>query len=765
MQTPSYHQHEEFQNRSTKLTEIRALGIDPYPAKFTPTQTAHALQHKYESRQLAGSEEAEAGKTEHVTLAGRLVLFRAMGKNAFAHLQDPTGRIQLMFNRDQTKVESLPESPELTSLKFIEKKIDLGDIIGVEGHIFRTHTGEVTVYVKKLTLLCKTLLPLPDKHSGLTDKGVRYRKRWLDLITNPEVATTFRLRSRILHLIRHYFEKAEFMEVETPILQNIYGGAAARPFTTELHAQHQNMYLRISIEISLKKLLVGGMERIFEISKVFRNEGIDRTHNPEFTMLEAYAAYWDYNDVMVLTENLFEYIALELFGKTEITLQREGTDYTIDLKAPWKRMSMKEAVHQYGKINVDDLSDDQMRKILFEKEFDPKEIKSAPRGILIAKLFEELAEEHLIQPHHIIDHPIETTPLCKLHRDPKLRKEQLVERFESFILGNEMCNAYTELNDPELQRQLLVEQNEKKDAGDEEAHPLDEEFIEAICQGMPPTGGLGIGIDRLVMLFTQAPSIRDVLFFPIMRADEGGAAAPKRSTQGVLSIDPAITLSYPHAKMGILICKGLNNEGRYPEIESLLRETEEEVRQKYTVEGLATLPKILDWREAYRKFGFSPSTHRSSVEALLRRVLQGKLLPSINPIVDLYNIVSLKYVLAAGGDDLDKIEGGITLTVANGSELFIMLGTDKPEPIKKGEVIYRDDKEVLCRSWNYRECEKTKITPATKNVCLVLEGLEHTSTEELHAAISRLKTFLEKYCQGSYQEFFLNKDNIEAPLK
>jgi lysyl-tRNA synthetase class 2 len=764
MQKPSYHQHEEFQNRSAKLAEIRALGIDPFPAKFTPTQTAHALLHKYESHELAGSDEAEAGKTQQVNLAGRLVLFRAMGKNAFAHLQDSTGRIQLMFNRDQTKVEGLSDSPELTPLKFIEKKIDLGDIIGVEGHIFRTHTGEVTVYVKKLTLLCKTLLPLPDKHAGLTDKGVRYRKRWLDLITNMEVADTFRLRSRILRLIRNYCEKSEFMEVETPILQNIYGGAAAAPFITELHAQHQLMYLRISLEISLKKLLVGGMDRIYEISKVFRNEGIDRTHNPEFTMLEAYASYWDYNDMMVFTEKLFEHIAVELFGKTNITIQREGTDYTIDLKAPWIRMSMKEAVRHYGKLNVDDLSEDQMRKILVEKEFDPKEINTAPRGILIAKLFEEFAEEHLVQPHHIIDHPIETTPLCKLHRDPKLRKEQLVERFESFILGSEMCNAYTELNDPELQRQLLVEQNEKKDAGDAEAHPLDEEFVEAICQGMPPAGGLGIGIDRLVMLFTQAPSIRDVLFFPIMRADEG-AVAVKRSTQGLLSIDPAIVASYPHAKMGVLNCKGLNNEVHNPEIEALLRATEEEVRQKYNVEGLATLPKIAEWRDAYRKFGFSPSAHRSSVEALLRRVLQGKQLPSISPIVDLYNIVSLKYVLAAGGDDLDKVEGGITLTVADGSELFIMLGADKPEPIKKGEVIYRDDKEVLCRSWNYRECQKTSIMPTTRNVCLMLEGLEHTTMHELQTAISNLKELLQKYCGGSYQEFFLNKDCVEALLK
>ncbi len=768
MQTPDYHQHEEFKNRTLKLGEIRALGIDPYPAKFMPTETAHALQHKYESRELSGSEEAEAGKTQHVVLAGRLVLFRAMGKNAFAHLQDSTGRIQLMFNRDHTQVAGLPESPELTPLKFIEKKIDLGDIIGVEGHIFRTQKGELTVYVNTMTLLCKTLLPLPDKHSGLSDKGVRYKKRWLDLITNPDVAATFRLRSRILHLIRNYCEKNEFMEVETPILQNIYGGAAARPFTTELNAQNQMMYLRISLEISLKKLIIGGMERIYEISKVFRNEGIDKTHNPEFTMLEAYAAYWDYDDMMVFMEGLFEYIALELFGKTEVVLQREGVDYTIELKAPWRRMSMKDAVHQYGKINVDKLTDDEMRKILIDTgEIDPQEVKTAPRGILIAKLFEQFAESHLIQPHHIIDHPIETTPLCKLHRDPNLRKEHLVERFESFILGSEMCNAYTELNDPELQRSLLEDQSGKRDAGDEEAHPLDEEFVEAICQGMPPTGGIGIGIDRLVMLFTKAPSIRDVLFFPIMRADESpGTIQKKKRTDGKMyfSIDPMIPGMYPAVKMGILVCKGLNNEGHYPEIVSQLRQVEEDLRQKYTIEGLATLPKIADWREAYRKFGFSPSAHRSSIEALLRRVLQGKQLPSISPIVDLYNITSLKYILAAGGDDLDRVEGGITLTVADGSELFIMLGTDKPEPIKKGEVVYRDDKEVLCRCWNYRECEKTKITPGTKNVCLVLEGLDHSSSEEIHQAIAELKQLLLKYCQGTYQEHFLDKTHLEATL-
>lgn len=520
---PEYHNTEEFQNRSRKLLEIRALGVDPYPPKYPTTQKCATLAIDAETKDVGHHDDAASGNTEKVFVSGRLVLFRSMGKNAFAHIQDETGRIQIMCNRDLTQVEGLNPTEELSHHKFIEKKLDLGDIIGVEGHLFKTQRGELTIFVKTLTLLCKSLLPLPDKHSGLADKGIRYRKRWLDLITHPESLERFRIRSRILLAIRHYFEEAGFEEVETPILQNIYGGAAARPFQTHLHALHQDMYLRIALEISLKKLIVGGMQKIYEIGKNFRNEGIDKTHNPEFTMLEAYAAGWDYHDMMSFTENLFESIALELFGDTKVrfTSEQDATAIVIDLKAPWRRLSMKEAIHTYADINVDAMTEDEMRKKLLEQtHIDPKGVKAAPRGALISMLFEEFAEKHLIQPHHIIDHPIETTPLCKPHRDPQLRKEGLVERFESFILGREMCNSYTELNDPELQRELLVEQADKRDQGDLEANPLDEEFIEAICQGMPPTAGVGIGIDRLVMLFTCADSIRDILFFPLMRPED-----------------------------------------------------------------------------------------------------------------------------------------------------------------------------------------------------------------------------------------------------
>ncbi len=533
---PEYHHHEEFQNRTRKLAEIREAGIEPYPHAFSPSINAQHLNEKYTNVETGHSEEAMEGKTERVMIAGRLVLFRSMGKNAFAQLQDEGERIQIMFNRDATTLEGYSPTTEsngeaISPMKFIEKKIDLGDILGIEGYVFRTNKGELTVFAKHVTLLCKTLLPLAEKHAGLADKELRYRKRWLDLITNSDVQKTFRMRSRILHLIRGFFDSHGFMEVETPVLQSVYGGAEARPFITTLNALEQEMFLRISLEPSLKKLVVGGMNRIFEIGRVFRNEGIDRSHNPEFTLLEAYAAYWDYNDMMRLVENLFDMLARTLHGKTKIAVKiSETEEVEVDFKAPWIRMTMKESLLRYAQIDADKLTDDQMRKLLIDSnEMDPKKVKEFPRGLLIANLFAIHVEHHLVQPHHIIDHPIETTPLCKPHRNVEDRKNGIVERFESFVLGSEISNAYSELNDPVLQRALFEKQVDRREAGDEEASPLDEEFIEAICQGMPPTGGVGIGIDRLVMMLTNSHSIRDVLYFPWMKPEP--AEKPVLATQ------------------------------------------------------------------------------------------------------------------------------------------------------------------------------------------------------------------------------------------
>lgn len=519
---PLYREQEEFQNRLRKLTELRDLGIEPYPHRFVPTHQAAEIEALYADQPVGHSDEAALSNTPPVVVAGRLVLFRAMGKNAFGHLQDETGRIQVMFNRDATQVDGLNAVPgnEMTPLKCVEKKFDLGDILGVAGSLFRTQKGELTVFAHQVTLLSKTLLPLADKHSGLQDKELRYRKRWLDLISRPEVRDTFRLKSRLTRLIRDYFDARGFIEVETPVLQSLYGGADAKPFTTTLHALDQEMFLRISPEISLKKLIVGGMGRVFEIARCFRNEGIDRNHNPEFTLLEAYAAYWDYNDMMRCMEELYETLAMTIFGSTRIPahLPDTGEAVEIDVKAPWPRLTMKASLQQLAGLDVDTLSDDAMRTYLLNQGHgDAKKVAGLSRGLLIAALFGVAVEPKLIQPHHIIDHPEETTPLCKRHRDPT--QQGIIERFESFILGQEICNAYSELNDPERQRILLEQQAARRLAGDEEAAPFDEEFIEALCQGMPPTGGLGIGIDRLMMLFSDSHSIRDVLYFPWMKPD------------------------------------------------------------------------------------------------------------------------------------------------------------------------------------------------------------------------------------------------------
>ena len=515
-----YHEFDEYKNRRKKLEEIRALGVDPYPHKYEITHSvADVLSNYSEEDQIGSFEDGKEMRSDHVKVAGRVVLHRSMGKNIFASIQEEGERIQVLFNRDHTQVHGL-SSEEVTAHKFLEKKVDLGDIIGVEGHLFRTKKGEMTVFAKEVTLLTKSVLPLPDKHSGLVDKESRYRKRWLDMIASKEVIETFKMRSRITSLIRTYLEDAGFMGVETPILEGIYGGAQAKPFNTHLNALKKDLFLRIATELPLKKLIVGGIPKVYQLGKVFRNEGIDATHNPEFTSLEFYASYWDYTDMMTFTENLYTFLAEKIFGTTILKdrKDRSGNAHDINLKGPWIRISMKDAIKKYGDYDVDVMSEEQMCAELKEKSMiDHKKLKDAKRGLLISYMFEEFAESSLIQPHFIIDHPIETTPLCKLHRDKKLADEGIVERFEAFILGVEICNSYSELNDPILQRELLEQQQRLLEGGDEEASPIDEEFIESICQGMPPCAGNGIGIDRLVMLFTKESSIRDVLFFPMMR--------------------------------------------------------------------------------------------------------------------------------------------------------------------------------------------------------------------------------------------------------
>jgi len=483
--------------RILKLGELRKAGIDPYPKKYNVEDYSAILLQKF-------SEINEFNEGQFpVKMAGRIMSIREHGKTAFLNIQDTTGNIQLYIRKDRLGDWSFDE---------VFKKLDIGDIIGVEGWVFRTRTGELTVLVEKLALLTKSLRPLPEKWHGLKDKEIRYRQRYADLIVNPEVKKVFLTRTKIVQTIREFLNKRSFIEVETPVLQPIYGGAMARPFVTHHNALDMDLYLRIADELYLKRLIVGGIDRVYEISKDFRNEGMDRDHNPEFTMLELYQAYADYNDMMVIAEEMIANTAREIFGTAVINYQGDEIDFT----PPWRRISMLDAIKEATGIDIKVASNEELLKIASERE--PEIPKTILRGKLIFFLFEEFVEPNLIQPTFIIDHPTEISPLAKKKSDD----ESLTERFEIFIGRLELGNAFSELNDPIDQKERLLDQVRQREAGDEEAQVMDDDFIRALEYGMPPTGGLGIGVDRLVMLFTDMSSLRDVIFFPHMRSETTG---------------------------------------------------------------------------------------------------------------------------------------------------------------------------------------------------------------------------------------------------
>lgn len=486
--------------RREKLDKIRALGVEPYGQKFEWDH--HAADIRKEAEQLEKDE-------THVRIAGRIMIRRGQGKTAFCVLRDQTGDIQVYFKRDE-----LPENEWA-----LFKLVDIGDILGIEGTVFTTHTGELTVRVLHFTMLSKSLRPLPEKWHGLTDKEQRYRQRYLDLIMNPEVRETFAKRAAMMSAIRKWYTDHGFLEVETPVLQPLYGGANAKPFTTHFNALDMTMYLRIAPELYLKRLLVGGYERIFEITRNFRNEGMDTRHNPEFTAIETYQAYGDIEDVINQTEQIVAACAMASYGSMKFTYE----DTEIDVTPPWPRLTMAEAVKKYTGEDFDACQTIEDARAIADKlhveygEYDGF-------GKILSECFDAYVEEHLIQPVHITKHPIEVSPLSKL--DPKDPRYTI--RFESYVYGRELANGFSELNDPIDQRKRFELQVEERKHGDDEAHPIDEDFLTALEYGMPPTGGLGIGLDRLFMLMTNSASIRDVLLFPAMKPE---TALEKKTAQ------------------------------------------------------------------------------------------------------------------------------------------------------------------------------------------------------------------------------------------
>ena len=477
------------QIRRDKLKELQEAGKDPFEiTKFNRTNTAGEVKANYEKFEQ-----------KDVTVAGRIIAKRIMGKASFCTIQDCDEKIQSYVSINDLGEESYK----------LFKTYDIGDIIGITGFVFKTRTEEISVHAKEVTLLSKSLRPLPEKFHGLKDVDLRYRQRYVDLIVNPEVKETFILRSKIIKEVKAYLDSKGYLEVDTPILNTIAGGAAARPFITHHNTLDIDMYLRIANELYLKRLIVGGFDKVYEMGRMFRNEGMDIKHNPEFTNIELYSAYEDYNDMMDITEDMFRTVAQKVLGTAKINYQ--GVD--IDLESPWKRITMIDAIKEVTGIDFNAIeTDEQAVKIAEEKKVEIDPIKKT-RGDIINTFFEEFVEETLTQPTFIYDYPVEVSPLTK--RKPT--DKRLTERFEVFIGGREYGNAYSELNDPIDQYERFKKQTEARDAGDEEANMMDEDFITALEYGMPPTGGLGIGIDRLIMLLTNSASIRDVLLFPTMK--------------------------------------------------------------------------------------------------------------------------------------------------------------------------------------------------------------------------------------------------------
>ncbi|MFQ6015417.1 MAG: lysine--tRNA ligase [Anaerolineae bacterium] len=480
--------------RRLKLNRILEKGVDPYPARAERTHTTAEAINAFES--------GEGTSGERVSLAGRVVSVRVMGKSTFAHIADGSGRIQINLRHDTLGGEKYDH---------FRRDFDIGDFISAVGTLFQTRTGEITLQVEDFTMLAKSLRPLPEKWHGLRDVETRYRQRYLDLIANEKVRHIFTTRSRIVTAMRHFLDSRGFLEVETPVLQPLYGGATARPFVTHHHTLDQTLYLRISDELYLKRLIVGGYERVYEISKDFRNEGISTRNNPEFTMMECYQAYADYNDIMVLVEEMMAAIAQEVLGSLHLVYQ----GHEIDLTPPWRRLTLRQSILDETGIDIEAHPD--LQTLQAKVEEIELAVETQPTWAkLVDELLSEYVQPKLVQPTFIIDYPVELSPLAK----KKPEAPHLVERFEPFVGGLELGNAFSELNDPLDQRARFVELAKAREAGDEEVHPVDEDYVAALEYGMPPTGGLGIGVDRLVMLFTDQQSIREVILFPQLRTVE-----------------------------------------------------------------------------------------------------------------------------------------------------------------------------------------------------------------------------------------------------
>jgi len=715
------------QARIDKLAKLVELGVNVNPPSYSPTQKA------------TDCIEVDL----KVNVAGRIMGYRRQGKVAFIDLSDDSGRVQVFA--------SLADMGE-TAYEIV-KYLDIGDFIGVLGTTFKTSAGQLTIKIETLTFLGKSMSPLPDTWYGLKDKEDRYRRRYLDLILNKDAKAILDKRWAIERAIRQFMWSENYHEVETPILQNLYGGTNAKPFTTHLNALDTQMYLRVAPELYLKRLIIGGYERVFEIARNFRNEGMDQTHQPEFTMMEFYEAYADYQRIMDITEELMKSVAQKANG----TLLIKVEDKDVDLSGKWRRITVDEALMEYAGLNWETIADEEIKEILAKNKFKVAGVYSRSKALFT--IYDHLVTPQLIQPTWVIDYPVEISPLSKTHRSKKGR----VERFEGYIGGKEICDGWSEIVSEHEQRERFDTEQKNMKAGDEEAQPLDEEFLEALSYGCPPLGGIGIGIDRMVMFLSNTWSIREVIAFPLMRPEgkteitvkEPIQNSSKDKSEVIGKIDENVKAIFPGMFYAYTIIDDVDIKKADKSLKELTKKVVE--NNTHTVEEIGELKPIKAYREIFKKTRAWQLSRRPSPEALLRRLATDKGIYNINTAVDAYNLAVIETAVGLGGFDADKIVFPVTLRMTREGEQMHLLGDDEPTTVMDGELAYADTKKLITLDLNYRDIDATKITEDTKKIILYADGAPGLSEEEVVAALQKGASNIKEFCGGEVSEITVIK--------
>lgn len=705
--------------RLEKLEKIKELGWNPFAPSY----------EKKQSVKEAGEMEGQVVKT-----AGRLYSLREHGNIAFADLKDETGKIQIFFQKKLL-------GDEFKNIRLL----DIGDFIGVEGEVVKTTAGEISIAPTSYTLLTKALTPLPSEYYGVTDAETRYRQRYLDLLLNPEVRERFNMRTKLVSGIREYLDGLGFWEVETPTLQTLYGGANARPFKTYVNALGQDVYLRIADELYLKRLVVGGYERVYEICKDFRNEGIDQTHFPEFTMIEWYEAYADYQRVMDVAEGLFKHLAKKLYGNTILKID----DQEIDIGKEWPRIEMTQILKDKLGVDVEQETEASLLSLIKLHAPDAQIVGGETKGQLIFMLFDHTIPKQLVEPTWIIDYPADISPLSKNHRS----KPGWVERFEGYIGGKEIGDGWSELTDPRIQRERFTTDSKAARVNKDEGQHVDEDFLAAMEFGMPPTGGIGIGIDRLTMFFTNKWAIKEVVLFPTLKSGQNqNSEITQLDKPELFSINKNVTEKFPTMSTGIAVIKGVTIQKENPELQKEIQELVSSL-QGITTDEIGKFPEIASYRKMYKETGVDWHSRRPSPEALLRRIAQGKDLYTVNTVVDAYNLIVIKNHVSMGAFDLDKIALPTELRFAQEGEEILLLGDSEPTKYKEGEFMYADQEGGYSIDINYRDAQRTAVQLETKNLLINVDGIFDISPQKVEQVLKEAVDKIMQYNGGILEDF------------